>query len=529
VVDPAGCADAGTPAFTEGGVTHFASASPDLHVAAHEAAHQLQQSGVARDAGLGAEGHAGAVADSVVAGTPVGGLVGSAGAAVPAGRYNYTDADGNANWKGVSPGAVFTRLADTGETWTRGTHEAYATAALITQANDALGKQKSGVSLAAGGGEKVVDAPDGSGQKSLSKLQVTVAGAADQSMPADCRQSAREVMGLGKGEREAATVRLGDQQTVVEPDKTPLDTVAETIFIEQRVRETPNYATLTGDEQRQTIAKAKADFAGLSREDKDKLKKSPIAEETARKMGIDTAAQPGVGEAFSIFRADRAPMGQYDFHYATVIMVAGSDRVTMENAGGDQGHRDQHWKIETYGPASKQQSFHDDWSKTFGANAHTVTSREAAARTPADAAAYPAMTTAELITRLEASKDSDEAQAIEGELRKRQILVDVTVDATEDDYFGDEVFVKARSGGQSRETSYLTIKAGLTKTLEPVSVASLLPLAAGVSIDVIEWDLIGNDLIGTIDWPLPLLDKSGVALSYKTARYRVNVRTATAK
>jgi hypothetical protein len=144
VVDPAACTEQGTPAFTEGEITHFATESPDLHVAAHEAAHQLQHSGVTRDAGLGPEGHAGAVADSVVSGRPVGGLIGDAGAPVPASRHNYTDADGSGNWKGISAGAVFTRLADTGETWTRGSQEAYATAALVTQANDILEKRKSG-------------------------------------------------------------------------------------------------------------------------------------------------------------------------------------------------------------------------------------------------------------------------------------------------------------------------------------------------------------------------------------------------
>src|SRR5690349_10966458 len=42
VLDPGGCEERGVPAFTDGLVTHFASPSPDVHVAAHEAAHQLQ-------------------------------------------------------------------------------------------------------------------------------------------------------------------------------------------------------------------------------------------------------------------------------------------------------------------------------------------------------------------------------------------------------------------------------------------------------------------------------------------------------
>lgn len=41
VHDPGACEERGVPAFTDGDVTYFASDSPELHVAAHEAAHQL--------------------------------------------------------------------------------------------------------------------------------------------------------------------------------------------------------------------------------------------------------------------------------------------------------------------------------------------------------------------------------------------------------------------------------------------------------------------------------------------------------
>jgi hypothetical protein len=158
-------------------------------------------------------------------------------------------------------------------------------------------------------------------------------------------------MGLkDKETREAAIFRPGDQKAVIQSSGGPLDTVAEVVFIEQRIRATPNYAAMTGEEKRQVTQKAKEDFANLPREEKAKLKKSPIAEETAKRLGIDTAAEPGVGEAFSIFRASPAPMGQYDFHYATVIMTTGEDRITLENAGGDQRQRDKNWKIRPTGP-----------------------------------------------------------------------------------------------------------------------------------------------------------------------------------
>ncbi len=73
----------GATAFTRGGEASFAGA-PDLHTAAHEAAHAVQQrAGAARRPGLGPiddalEAHADAVADAVVAGEPAEALLDAA-------------------------------------------------------------------------------------------------------------------------------------------------------------------------------------------------------------------------------------------------------------------------------------------------------------------------------------------------------------------------------------------------------------------------------------------------------------------
>ena len=71
----------GAEAYASGGSVAFASSSPSLHTAAHEAAHVVQQrAGVQLKGGVGEAGdryeqHADAVADAVVAGRPAEGLL----------------------------------------------------------------------------------------------------------------------------------------------------------------------------------------------------------------------------------------------------------------------------------------------------------------------------------------------------------------------------------------------------------------------------------------------------------------------
>lgn len=524
VVDPAGCADAGVPAFTEGGVTHFADAKPDLHVAAHEAAHVIQHSGQTADAGLGAEGHAGAVADAVVAGQPAGDLVGASGERVPAERHNYTLANGKAEYKGLSGGAVFTKLADTGEAWSYHPHELYATSSMIDAAAATLAGQKSGVKLSADGSKQMgVQAPDGSGPKSLSLLKVEIAsGGEKQTMPSDCRRAALEVMGLG-AQNPAASVQFDGPRALVKPFD-PRDTIAETMFVQKRINETPDYAKLSPAEQRLVIEKAKTDFAELPREEKDKLKHSPLADAAAAKLGMDAAAQPGVGEAYSIHRAGAAGDNEFEYHYAAVILAPGQDRVTLENSGGDKGQRSEQWKMEMYGPASKQQSFHEEWARTFGKDAHTVVDRDEALRPPATAADYPKTPTSALLALYREAKAPDEVGAIEAELRKRTIQLNVSVDNLED-YLQDEVFVRLHSGDKKLDTDILWFSKGEGKAFKAVSLGELLPIGDNLTVEVFEWDLIGNDLIGTVTWPLPLLDKVDVPLAAGDARYRISLST----
>jgi hypothetical protein len=102
-------------------------------------------------------------------------------------------------------------------------------------------------------------------------------------------------------------------------------------------------------------------------------------------------------------------MGQFDFHYATVIMVAGSDRITLENSGGDKGARDQKWKIETYGPASKNQSFHEEWAKTGRGTPGPAGTAQATTLVP-----WPPLLCTKLICSMSGSPFSNSAFALPG-------------------------------------------------------------------------------------------------------------------
>ena len=49
-----------------------------------------------------------------------------------------------------------------------------------------------------------------------------------------------------------------------------------------------------------------------------------------------------------------------------------------------------------------------------------------------------------------------------------------------------------------------------------------MPVSGTLTVYVYEWDLIGDDLIGTISWPPPY-GPAGSSLSAGRARYRVSV------
>jgi hypothetical protein len=517
VVDESGCRNRGAVAYTEGTVTHFATAAPEIHVAAHEAAHQLQHAGLVHDAGLGAEGHAGAVADAVRAGRSAAPWITRAGRRVPADRArNYVESPEHGG-----------RLSETGETLTFGSHAAFAAPGLISTANTILKNKKSGIALSAGAGSKTVNAPDGSGVKNLSQVIVTMeADPSGEQFYSDCRQAAREVMGpKGKDSSEApdqALARPGGTPLAYSAPTGPLDLLALTVFIDRQIRKSPGYPNLPAEEKRKIADQAVRDFAFLDRKEREKLKHAVITDERARELGIDRHAVPEVGEAFASY-SGRPRIGDYNFHYAAVIMAAGPDRITLENAGGDQGQMSKNWKMQTYGPANKEgQTFHDQWAGKLGPDSHTLRVRtQPMAPGDIDLSVTP---TRELLARYRKSVDPDEQAHLKQELQKRSVYAWVEVHKSEDLTGDDEVYLWfGTAAGMGQATRAVAIPEGASHVFT-MPLSSLWPLADPLHVNVMEWDVGSpDDLIGSVPWRSPYGPVSTIPLSAGRASYTLTL------
>ena len=524
VHDPSACEERATAAFTDGGVTHFASETPDLHVAAHEAAHQLQHAGLTRDAGLGAEGHANAVADAVVAGEPPAPLLSADGERVAPAIRHYTTTDALGVWGPGKSDKGSGRLADTGETWTDMTHRAFAADGLLTKANDVLRTRKSGVELVAGGETMSVQSPDGSPAKTLRSVMPKIAAGNNLTMPGDCREAAEEIMGPKGTTHDASNVAStpgGQRSEFPVTASAAGDLIAKTIYVDQRVKDTPGFDGMSQADKDEVLKKARADYDALDVKEKQKLRASPVAQERAKQLGIDQYTAPAVGEAFVVVPGTHDPLG-YMYHYAAVIMAPGEDRVTMENEGTRPGVRDDHWKIDTYGTGSKEGQSFDEQHAAIKGSGHTVKVR-AGAPPPEYAADIPKMTTQDLLKKFDAAATLDEREYLLEELAKRSIVIDVAVEKQEDYTGKDDVFAVVTGGGKPHTTAWVAIKEGSSGTIT-LPVASVMPIGKSLSFEMKEHDAIDpDDSIGTFTWGAPYDPSPAQKVSGDDAIYNVSV------
>jgi hypothetical protein len=511
--DPDACAKRGTLAFTDGFVTHFAEPHPDLHVATHEAVHQLQHAGITNDAGLGAEGQASAAADAAREGRSVSWLMGRMGARVPVAERHYVFTDKTGRWKDISAGAALGRLSETGETLTFHGHDAYATPALIASAGAILRAKQSGVDIADGGAGPQVDAPDGSGVKALSKVDVKqVSDPASKEFFGDCGRMARDVMGPAAKDTPASVVcSPGGVPRVIDPvisKKAAKEELAVMLFLDRRIRDTPGYETMSAEDKKKIADAAYSEYMALSDTAKEEFIKKQLKEgrfpaDKAKELGIDEYAAPAIGEAYTIVRSGATGPGEYPYHWAAVIMIAGENRVTFENAAESSAYdqKNTKWYIETYGPASKAQSYHEEWKTAFGTDPHTLTARTQPPP-PSYVADIPGKSTADLVA-LYATGTPDERSYLKEELDKRSITGTVLVKKQEDWTGSDEPFLEFSVGGGTKATKPRRIREGTSGTFT-MTIGLLLPLDNPLTVSVYEHDLLDpNDLIGTISWPAP--------------------------
>lgn len=376
VLDPAGCKKRGTPAYTEGTVTHFSSATPSLAIAAHEFTHLLHHTGQSADHGMGAEGHAQAVAKSVLRGEDASHLLSDEGNAVIGDTHNYTsiatyeqdkDAQG---W--VNPEGEDLMVSDDGnlavtDSGFGNSQVAWAHAGDISAANAILEGQGSTVRLKAGAADLSGQAPDGKGgDKSLQRVEVEMAnGDKDVTLTDDCGTAAHEVTGAHSNMVFAA--QIGDGQggtTHTDPHRyvggsvAPQQTAPVAYFDDVMRREWPQ---MSRDEHY-------AKWAALSDTERDAFE---------QKYQIGKYAVPDVGQGFTIaslyetpgWEKQKLPNGDdqktWNFHYATCILSSGHDYTTLENYAD---HGPENWYFWMSGPASKDQSFwhqHEAQQGTF--------------------------------------------------------------------------------------------------------------------------------------------------------------------
>jgi len=489
VYDPVACKSRGVPAFTDGSTTHFATPTPGLHVAAHEAAHQLQHSGHTNDGGLGAEGHAHTVANLVVSGMNPHPILGARGRSVAPALRHYTEIPAatqmvTSQWSIGSDA----RVADSGLMVTSVTdrHVCYAEPALIGAADLILRAKQSGVRLRAGAAGPSGAAPDGSGIKSTVEVIAQVRSATSSGETwTDCGRMSREVQGVAGTDTPARGVYRDSGGT--EHETTP--------GAPTRIRD----EVLVGAGLGADAASARAAYQAMTPAARDAFDAA---------HGINRYAAPNVGESYMSVRNDALTRAGFNFHWGGVIMVSGGDRVTFENfarPGTSYSTQNLLWYFDMYGPPTKAgQTWHDRWAEGSGregtgVGAPGMGSMTVPTRTSADpspwTAGTPALTTGDLITRRAAATEEGERMALDAEMRTRWIKVTVDIVSAQEN--PDEVYVRVEHGGRSRETGVMKMRTGDRNTFW-LPLSALMPVTGAISVKVYDEDVFRDDLLSIV-------------------------------
>lgn len=416
-------AQMGAQGYATGSDVAFAK-QPDLFLAAHEAAHVVQQrEGVQMKGGVGQAGdvyeqHADKVAERVVAGQ-------SAADLLPAASGGTADAVQMYNEKNIGGEAY--RVSESGKSMLKEDgvgHDLYATDDLIATANAALknaGDKGSFISLKSGKGQlkvgentlhhvEPVMKPTGSDPANKILTDANKPGAKDSAgdtgdsmaLWSDCGRSSRTVMGTdGNGQAPHAKYKDGGGVGTTARSYDPAS-FSDEIYLKEipKFLASPDAAAYLKD--------------GVHYESGDKTKlKTPADADEARAMywelgdagrrkfdkfaGINTAADPAIGGAYTMATEYNMPgsaevpgSSRWNFHWGGVIMKDGSNNVTLENYAvgfpptGDAKKDEENaqraydwvnhdWNFQMYGTAKKGQSFHEEHlgTGTHGTRAST--------------------------------------------------------------------------------------------------------------------------------------------------------------
>jgi hypothetical protein len=358
VLDEAGCAARGVEAFTDHGRSHFATAAPRLEVAAHEAAHQLQHAGLTHDACLGPEGHAGAVAGAVQAGRSAAGLLGPAGRRVAPAARPFIDIPPSAQAPGEWDAGAPLRVADdlqmaVAQDTARGSQRLWATQKLIATSNNMLASKNSPIRLGFGSHVLTGTPPPyvalGMPGTSPFLYEVVPQNVANQTAGStmelwdDCGFAAREVMGIGAGYLDIASMTAIWIQGGVQVKARGLLNIGPADMAGEIVKRAFGTWTQEGGWEA---------YRALTPSQRDAFDQA---------YGINAyVPQPTIGEGFAIVGGGEEILeeGYWLFHVAAVAMKSGDDVVVLENyqVGSEESSNDD-WNFQIFGGLG--QTFHE--------------------------------------------------------------------------------------------------------------------------------------------------------------------------
>jgi hypothetical protein len=224
----------------------------------------------------------------------------------------------------------------------RGSQVFYATSEKISEANEILLSVSSSVILL----QRPEQIKTGRffSRKTLKKVMVNANGdVGDLTLPRDCRINACDVTGAAtRFKRLLPEFNLGGNKKIVDQTDPQLMTQSADPFIS---------AHYNGDRSK---VPGKDEYHNSSSESREIVD---------QQLGINRYANPNVGEAYVTRSSQPLKAGQWNFHYAPVIMKSGSDNVTLENyADSTQLFVvNPEWNVQMYG---LPKSHHPDF-KTF--------------------------------------------------------------------------------------------------------------------------------------------------------------------
>ena len=408
------CQQLQAEAYTQGSQVAFGSSAPSLRLAAHEAAHVVQQSqgvqlqGKVGRAGDSYEQQADAAAERVVAGQSArdllpdfGPITASVGSSAPIQRYSVDD-DGKRDWRVADDGKMAVEQA-----WSIGGQTAYATPALIQDAAAKLQQATSSITLEEGNLSAKFEDAEGNEHQLVDVVPVnTINNTRDIEMElwADCGRSAHTVSGMDGGDgsgKQGSVARYnkgGEEKTGKQGDwmeiqkvkmmmdlfttenpwwkiwKPKYESKLDTKKLKTKLaeyEETKKAWIREKDKKKKSRLAAKmgqlaTELDQLSRAEYDKLE--PDAKDDFDKQaGINAYADPEIGEAFHMSTGgDEHPdkeegVGTWNFHWAGVVMKSGGDTMTLENYSvSDYAVQNADWAFQLYGVGKKGQSFHEE-------------------------------------------------------------------------------------------------------------------------------------------------------------------------